>query len=309
MSLESDVNDSTRTLVTASSRKVAFKVAASSDPIRFRDYVKFVAGSDDTVTKATETDAFGICLSQRLSLAGDVITVMYLQGGGGSTGGASSSGDTLVSGTVNAGVLNLVLDSGAIIPIDVSSLLDDTNLSRTVSGAVDGSGQAVFTRDDNTTFTVDMSSFLDDTNLARVVSVAYIPSAFGTAPNLTFTRDDNTTFSVDLPEWGLGADIVSGFVLNGSTLEANLSGGGQLTVDLSPLEGTTTFERQTVNLVQNTPLTITTANISDIFSIQVYDASGAEIEVSIVKTANANQRVIESNDDLVGVVVELGGLV
>ena len=44
--------------------------------------------------------------------------------------------------------------------IDLSMYVDDTNLAYIVSGSVDGSGQATFTRSDATTFTVDMTALL-----------------------------------------------------------------------------------------------------------------------------------------------------
>lgn len=73
------------------------------------------------------------------------------------------------------------------------------------------------------------------------------------------------------------------------------------------LLGTTKADRQTVNLVANTGLTVASSTVSDIHSVQVYDATGAMIEVCIEKTANPNERVITSNANLTGAVIELIG--
>ncbi len=56
--------------------------------------------------------------------------------------------------------LSLLKDGVVVKEIDLTTYLDDTNLSRLVSGAVDPAGMATFKRDDNSTFTVDFSSLL-----------------------------------------------------------------------------------------------------------------------------------------------------
>lgn len=73
------------------------------------------------------------------------------------------------------------------------------------------------------------------------------------------------------------------------------------------LLGTTKADRQTVNLVAATGLTVASSTVSDIHSIHVYDSTGAEIEVCVEKTANPNERVLTSNANLTNVVVELVG--
>lgn len=73
------------------------------------------------------------------------------------------------------------------------------------------------------------------------------------------------------------------------------------------LLGNTKAERQTVNLVAHTPLTVSASIIPNIFTIQVYDSDGNLIIVDVKKGANPNQRVITSNKSLTGVVVEMTG--
>ena len=73
------------------------------------------------------------------------------------------------------------------------------------------------------------------------------------------------------------------------------------------LLGNTKTERQTVNLVAQTPLTVSATIIPDIFTIQVYNSAGEMIMVDISKGANPNQRVLKSNKSLTGVVVEMTG--
>ncbi|SEC37392.1 hypothetical protein SAMN04489761_2812 [Tenacibaculum sp. MAR_2009_124] len=56
--------------------------------------------------------------------------------------------------------LSLLKDGIVVKEIDLTTYLDDTNLSRLVSGTVDPTGIATFKRDDNSTFTVDFSSIV-----------------------------------------------------------------------------------------------------------------------------------------------------
>ncbi|PKH50011.1 hypothetical protein CXF68_04515 [Tenacibaculum sp. Bg11-29] len=57
-----------------------------------------------------------------------------------------------------ANKLSLLKDGEVVKEIDLTSYVDDTNLSRLVSGRVDENGLAIFTRDDNSTFTLDLNS-------------------------------------------------------------------------------------------------------------------------------------------------------
>ncbi len=66
-------------------------------------------------------------------------------------------------------------------------------------------------------------------------------------------------------------------------------------------------EKQTVNLVANTPLNVNAASIANIHSIQVYKSTGEEIIVDIEKLGGANQRTLTSKKSLTGVVVEMTG--
>jgi len=88
-----------------------------------------------------------------------------------------------------------LLENGIVINTeDLSLYLDDTNLSRIVSGVLDGgTGIATFTRDDTTDFTIDFSPLFDDTNLARIVSGS-MTSNF----NLEVVRDDSSTIDIDI---------------------------------------------------------------------------------------------------------------
>lgn len=73
------------------------------------------------------------------------------------------------------------------------------------------------------------------------------------------------------------------------------------------LVGNAKTERQTVNLVANTPLNVNAATLTDIFSVQTYDSTGEEIIVSIKKLGPANQVTLESKKSLTGVKVDLIG--
>jgi len=68
-------------------------------------------------------------------------------------------------------VLYLNKADGSDELVDLSVYLDDTNLSRIVSGVYDANTSSlVFTRDDASTFSVDASMFFDDTNLVTSVN-------------------------------------------------------------------------------------------------------------------------------------------
>lgn len=71
--------------------------------------------------------------------------------------------------------------------------------------------------------------------------------------------------------------------------------------------GNARTERQTVNLVANTPLNVNAATLTDIFSVQTYDSTGEEIIVSVKKLGPANQVTLESKKSLTGVDVDLVG--
>ena len=72
------------------------------------------------------------------------------------------------------------------------------------------------------------------------------------------------------------------------------------------LLGNAKTERQTVNLVANTPLTVSAAVVADVHSVQVYNSAGDEIILDI-KKGLANQRILTSKRSLTGVVVEFIG--
>lgn len=79
---------------------------------------------------------------------------------------AVQSAETITTLGLVANVLKYTDEAGVETDLDLSLYLDDTNLARLVGGTLDGAtGIATFTRDDATTFTVDMSSLLDDTQV------------------------------------------------------------------------------------------------------------------------------------------------
>ena len=94
--------------------------------------------------------------------------------------------------------------------------------------------------------------------------------------------------------------------LGGTATDPNNWLGIQRNLDDSVL-GNTVADRQTVSLVANTGLTVSSSIVGDIHSIEVYDSTGAKIEVCIEKTANPNERILTSNATLAGAVVELLG--
>jgi len=125
---------------------------------------------------------------------------------GGNNVSLTRSGDTITINAANAPAdivttltkvgndLRYVNEAGTTSTIDLTSYLDDTNLSKIIEGTMSSSGIATFSRDDSSTFTVDMSVLLDDTNLSRITSAAW-NTGNGV---LTLTRNDGSTIPVDL---------------------------------------------------------------------------------------------------------------
>ena len=124
-------------------------------------------------------------------------------------------------------------ENGVANDVDLSWAMDDTNLSRLVSGSIDSSGIATFTRDDASSFTVDFSILFDDTNLSRITS-----GNFDTSSGiLTLTRElDDTSVSVNLD-----GRYITGVVQDTTPkLGGNLDAQSNQITDVSKLEITNT---------------------------------------------------------------------
>ena len=139
---------------------------------------------------------------------------------------AVKASETVTELSINATLLSYVNEAGETTTIDLSLYLDDTNLSRVVSGTLDaGTGIATFTRDDLTTFTIDMSSLTanlgeDNQNAFSNIVVGSDTVAadiatdtvyFEAGDNMTITAtpgSDYITFSADIVEYTAGLDLV-----------------------------------------------------------------------------------------------------
>ena len=95
--------------------------------------------------------------------------------------GTSSSSDwvevgasdivTTLSFNSTTNVLSYVNESGTTVDIDLTFLIDDTNLARVESGILDSlTGIATFTRDDSSTFTMDFSSLNDQAAINAAIT-------------------------------------------------------------------------------------------------------------------------------------------
>lgn len=79
---------------------------------------------------------------------------------------AASIDDVVTSLGLSANILKYTDETGTDTDIDLSLYLDDSNLARLVGGTLDSNtGIATFERDDNSTFTLDLSALLDDTQV------------------------------------------------------------------------------------------------------------------------------------------------
>ena len=83
----------------------------------------------------------------------------------------SNVAETTTSLALSSNILTYTDEDGTDTDLDLSLYLDDTNLSRLTSGSIDGTtGEATFTRSDNSTFTIDMSDFLDAITLNNTLT-------------------------------------------------------------------------------------------------------------------------------------------
>lgn len=83
----------------------------------------------------------------------------------------SNVAETLTSISVAANIITYTDENGNDTDINLATYLDDSNLARLTSGTIDGAtGEATFTRDDETTFTIDMSDFLDAITLNNTLT-------------------------------------------------------------------------------------------------------------------------------------------
>lgn len=130
-------------------------------------------------------------------------------------------------------------------------------------------------------------------DLTQLVAGDYwIISVAGTIAGIR--GDDVLSIGDKLQYLGGGAGVANNWV----GIQTNLN---------DSLIGNQTGEKQTVNLVANTPLNVNAATISNIHSVQTYDSAGKLIIVDVEKLGGNNQRTLTSKKSLTGVVVELIG--
>ena len=193
--------------------------------------------------------------------------------------------------TLNSYSLNIaanqlqLLENGSVIDSeDLSIYLDDTNLSRIVSGTLDGAGIATFTRDDASSFTVDFSPLFDDTNLARIVS----GNVSGT--DLILTRDNATDITIDV------SSLISSASVQGVT--------GNIVDNTDPLNPvidetiTTLTDNQngTITHVSEDGTSVTTQRILvDVSGTGTVDLTGTAFQVLDLGTDNLNSGSLFTN--------------
>jgi hypothetical protein len=106
--------------------------------------------------------------------------------------GSALQTETVTNLQIIGNTLRYTNEAGTDQDVDLSLYLDDTNLSRLVSGTVDSNtGIATFTRDDATTFTVDMSDLLDNQTAAELPTDNSGNSLTGTDQQATNTEIAN----------------------------------------------------------------------------------------------------------------------
>ena len=69
--------------------------------------------------------------------------------------------------TYSGNTLHFTNENGVVTDISLTSYMDNTNLSRIISGSVDVNGMVTLTRSDNSNISIDMNLLLDDTKLSK----------------------------------------------------------------------------------------------------------------------------------------------
>lgn len=112
--------------------------------------------------------------------------------------------------------------------VDLSSLLDDTNLARIINGAVSGT-DLILTRDDASTISIDLSSLPGASE--TLTTLTYVGDSASGTDELTYTDENGNTHVIN----GLGQQVLD---LQGSDLSiVGADGVTTNTVDLSALGG------------------------------------------------------------------------
>tara|TARA_B110001452_G_scaffold66075_1_gene52948 strand:- start:803 stop:2635 length:1833 start_codon:yes stop_codon:yes gene_type:complete len=145
---------------------------------------------------------------------------------------------------LSANTLTYTDENGNDTTIDLSLYLDDSNLARLTSGAINSStGLATFTRDDASTFTIDMSAFLDGITVNNTLTSTSTSQGLSAAQGKALkdlidalpTEDTNTQLS--------DSDIATlGYIKDYTVTEADVTQHeAALTVGYSQLTGTPTI--------------------------------------------------------------------
>jgi len=75
--------------------------------------------------------------------------------------------EALTALSLKNNILSYVDEQGKVHEFSLSKYIDDTNLSRLVSGKIDKNGIATFIRDDDSSFNIDMSTFIGESRLTK----------------------------------------------------------------------------------------------------------------------------------------------
>ena len=140
---------------------------------------------------------------------GDIVTIFV-----------PGTADVLTSLSRSGTVLTYTDEEGNPSTIDLADLLDDTNLSRLVSGDLAG-GTLTLTRDDGSTFDVDLSALV---NVPETVTTL-VDNGDGT---VTYTSEDGTVTTSTAP-----VETLTSLTVAGNTLTYVDEAGNSADIDLS----------------------------------------------------------------------------
>lgn len=164
--------------------------------------------------------------------------------------------------------------------IDLSSLLDDTNLARIISGAVVGT-DLVLTRDDASDISIDLSTLVNVPE--TLTTLTYVGDTVSGVDQLTYTDENGNTHNIG----GLGTQILS---LSGTDLSivgpdgvidntvslAGLAGGPSVPVMSATVAGTGKLWDDTVQVEDAAPVTAVTQRT---YGVQFNDAQQLVVNV------------------------------
>ena len=242
------------------------------------------------------------------SLAGAMTGADKTKLNGIAAGAQVNVAETVTSLGLSSNILTYTDENGTDTDINLSLYLDDSNLARLTSGAINSStGVATFTRDDASTFTIDMSAFLDGITVNNTLTSTSTSEGLsaaqgkvlkdlidglnvGTGTNTGDEPDASTTVK-GIIEIATNTETNAGTLTNRAVTPANLK-------NLLGFTGTLSTTLKFSGTVGNGTLTTIVVNHAmgeQHVTTQVFDASTGDMVICEVENTDANNVTLKFN--------------